>query len=242
MKKENKFIVYTLLALPLILGGYFIYKSRKRESDKKNLNDAIDGSDASPNVKDELRKQSEFPLKKGSKGAKVEELQQAILIYDPKALPKFGADADFGSETEAAVRSILKKATVDNQEEISKILEMAAKEKKRKDALAEIAATNAQRNKVADAIISFFNKNRGNSKIVGIHDTQYNESTVEVVTGRKLTDVNKVLKAGQTLIASPVIVDIKKDASGFITIQVGGFISRGTNKFIRVSPFGVYIK
>jgi hypothetical protein len=40
-----------------------------------------------------------FPLKKGSKGDKVKQLQQALISkFGAGALPKYGADGDFGSE------------------------------------------------------------------------------------------------------------------------------------------------
>lgn len=45
-------------------------------------------------------------LKKGSKGAEVQQLQAWILAVDPKALPKYGNDGDFGAETLAALQKI----------------------------------------------------------------------------------------------------------------------------------------
>lgn len=59
-----------------------------------------------------------FPLRRGSKGPKVVELQQAI---GKALLPKYGFDGDFGGETEAAVLKLLNKATVDSQADIDKI-------------------------------------------------------------------------------------------------------------------------
>ena len=40
----------------------------------------------------------------GSKGRAVVEFQSRILGWDPEALPKFGADGDYGNETIAAVK------------------------------------------------------------------------------------------------------------------------------------------
>jgi hypothetical protein len=49
----------------------------------------------------------EFPLKKGSKGANVKKLQEALLAkYGSSILPKYGADADFGSETVNALKKL----------------------------------------------------------------------------------------------------------------------------------------
>lgn len=49
-------------------------------------------------------KLGERTLRRGDTGADVKELQQDLLILGYK-LPKYGADADYGSETEAAVRA-----------------------------------------------------------------------------------------------------------------------------------------
>lgn len=43
-------------------------------------------------------------LKKGDKGNAVTKFQKAILAWDKDALPEWGADGDFGSETEAWVK------------------------------------------------------------------------------------------------------------------------------------------
>ena len=46
-----------------------------------------------------------FPLKKGSKGETVRQLQQALIDkYGKGVLPKYGADGDFGSETQNALK------------------------------------------------------------------------------------------------------------------------------------------
>lgn len=46
-----------------------------------------------------------FPLKKGSKGDAVRQLQQGLIAkFGAAALPKYGADGDFGSETQAALK------------------------------------------------------------------------------------------------------------------------------------------
>lgn len=46
-----------------------------------------------------------FPLQKGSKGANVKALQEALIAkYGKSILPKYGADGDFGSELQAALK------------------------------------------------------------------------------------------------------------------------------------------
>lgn len=48
-----------------------------------------------------------FPLKKGSKGEKVRQLQEALISkYGKSILPKYGADGDFGSEMAAALKKL----------------------------------------------------------------------------------------------------------------------------------------
>lgn len=47
----------------------------------------------------------DFPLKKGSKGDAVRQLQNGLISkYGSSILPKYGADGDFGSETQAALK------------------------------------------------------------------------------------------------------------------------------------------
>jgi peptidoglycan hydrolase-like protein with peptidoglycan-binding domain len=43
------------------------------------------------------------PLRRGDKGKAVEDVQLALMKLDGNALPKYGADGDFGGETEAAI-------------------------------------------------------------------------------------------------------------------------------------------
>lgn len=62
-----------------------------------------------------------FPIKKGDRGNNVRNLQLLLLKYDNKILPKFGADADFGSETENALVKVLNKKVVSNQNDIETI-------------------------------------------------------------------------------------------------------------------------
>ncbi len=52
-------------------------------------------------------------LKRGDKGNAVGRIQTALIAWDPKALPKFGADKDFGGETEAWVANYQRAADLD---------------------------------------------------------------------------------------------------------------------------------
>jgi hypothetical protein len=87
-----------------------------------------------------------FPLKRGSKGAKVKELQRAILSYNIAYLgplnfidgdkgklytDKGKDDGKFGELTEFHVNSILGKKTIDSQADIDKIKSLPSKNKLR---------------------------------------------------------------------------------------------------------------
>ena len=99
-----------------IVGAVGIYFILKYYIDKKKGEPQKDEPiNPSPIAKDD------FPLKKGSKGARVTQVQSLLLKIDKKLLPKFGADGDFGSETEEAISKILGKKTIDSQADIDRL-------------------------------------------------------------------------------------------------------------------------
>lgn len=53
-----------------------------------------------------IPEEDEDVFRNGDEGEGVRALQRALLRFDTDALPKWGADADFGDETEAAVRAV----------------------------------------------------------------------------------------------------------------------------------------
>lgn len=117
----NKAVKYSLMAIPLLAGGFFLWKylSKKDETktDEKG-NGNVDRGDGSSSPS----KPSVFPLKRGSKGAKVKELQLILLKVDPNILPKYGADSDFGNETETALLKLFNQSTVKSQAELDGLL------------------------------------------------------------------------------------------------------------------------
>ena len=98
-----------------LVGAYFVFKYVSQS--KKQPSTAVEPPIEPPTD----TKPSDFPLKKGSKGSKVKAVQQIILKIDKGLLPKFGADSDFGSETEAAVFKLLGKKTIESQSDINKL-------------------------------------------------------------------------------------------------------------------------
>ena len=115
----NKNAKNVIAGIMLLTGAYFVYRYFKGGKKDSQPNKPLELSDFSTPSSPSMP--SAFPLKKGSKGAKVLELQKAIMSINPKLLPKFGADGDFGSETELAVSRMLGKKTIDSQADIETI-------------------------------------------------------------------------------------------------------------------------
>ena len=69
------------------------------------IKDVIDNAS---NVYNSIPKsKSEFPLKKGSKGDKVRQLQQALIAqHGASIMPKYGADGQFGTEMANALKQL----------------------------------------------------------------------------------------------------------------------------------------
>jgi peptidoglycan hydrolase-like protein with peptidoglycan-binding domain len=168
-------------------------------------------------------------LKKGSKGEKVKELQRALLSIDPAALPKYGVDGDFGSETEAAVQKYLGKKSVDSQEDLNKILSI----KSTQAAQALVAAANANRSKLATTLVNAYKSNPANLDFYAIWDTQVSTGVV-TSDGRMVGSTTVVKTKGQKL---PLTRNAK------FTITANGWIQAvdGTNYYY-FSPYGFEVK
>jgi len=113
MTKETK-IIMGILALG---GAYLVYRYFKKPP--PTIGASTDAADTKKNAKTASAAKDQYPLKRGSRGALVGLLQQAL--GGKKNLPKFGVDNDFGSETEAAVKKFLNKTTIDGFDDIVKI-------------------------------------------------------------------------------------------------------------------------
>jgi len=53
-----------------------------------------------------------FPLKSGSSGVEVRKIQEYILSKNPTSLPVYGADGQWGSETQNAVIALFGKSEI----------------------------------------------------------------------------------------------------------------------------------
>jgi hypothetical protein len=98
-----------------IVGIYYIIRSLKKTPSVMDSEGNIDTSSGGGTFSGGTTTASDFPLKKGSKGALVQRLQLAIGTSN---LPKFGADGDFGTETQTALKAITGKTQVDSLAEI----------------------------------------------------------------------------------------------------------------------------
>ena len=116
-KNTNKIIAGALA----VVGVYFIYSYFKK---KPTVTATPEPSVSTGNqkVSSGSVRNDKFPLKRGSKGINVSALQQWLLKIDKTLLPKFGADGDFGAETEAAVQKVLGKKTVDSNADFDKLM------------------------------------------------------------------------------------------------------------------------
>jgi hypothetical protein len=109
-KKSN----IAMIAIPVVFalaGLYFIFRKKK----------VVD----TPKIEDPKPKEEPiyFPLRKGSKGDLVKQLQDALLQYNPSLQKVFAAGyGTFGVNTEKALFSLTKKMMVETQFELDAIV------------------------------------------------------------------------------------------------------------------------
>lgn len=121
----NKFLKGTLIALPILVGGYFIYRQLIKDTKSKPSKKTPTQEPPKDKVLDTppIPKSigGTFPIKNGDRGSMVKALQQLLLKIDKTLLPKYGADGIFGSETEGALVKQLGHGYVANQSEYDKL-------------------------------------------------------------------------------------------------------------------------
>lgn len=105
-----------LIGLPIAVGLVLIIRQltkKPKETPAPTPSDEpifTGGGTPSPSSNDS------FPLKKGSKGYNVTRLQTALKKLNASALPRYGVDGDFGSETESALKAQTGKTTCTSAE------------------------------------------------------------------------------------------------------------------------------
>lgn len=112
MNKTGKIILITLILAGAGVGGYFLYKKLKKDSNSTKDTSKKSGSTTpaittpTSSTSSSSSPKSEFPLKKGSKGPLVRELQTAINVLLPLPLVRLTVDGDFGTKTETALNTV----------------------------------------------------------------------------------------------------------------------------------------
>lgn len=112
--KKGKYILIGLGVIALAGTAAFFYHQHRKKQNNLFAEDLIspDNSFEPPVVSIPAKSSSgssgsssDFPLKKGSRGPLVKNIQKALIArYGKSILPKFGADGHWGSEMQAALK------------------------------------------------------------------------------------------------------------------------------------------
>lgn len=227
---KNKVLPYIIFGVPALIAVYLIYRSLRGKGKDAPVtlpkeDDAKTEPSGNTGIKPTVAKY--FPLQKGSKGAKVTELQEALLALG-KDLGTRGTDGDFGSKTEGALVSVTGKTSVSNQQELDDI----KAKKKTADKEKEISDSRKRRIVLANKLLDALSLNK-NLDFYAINPTAFTQSTV-TSDGREYGAKNVVFKIGD-----------KIDTGGYTKELVtnDGFIKlyRGNQVFL-FSPYAFELK
>jgi peptidoglycan hydrolase-like protein with peptidoglycan-binding domain len=222
---NNKYIKFAALGA-IAIGGYLVIRNLLGKSSSATA------VSTAPTLPTQITAQ-DFPIKKGSKGDKVKEIQQILVGIDANALPKYGIDGDFGSETESALFKYLNKKSVDKQDDILTLngLKDAAQGQNLQNSV------NSTRMAIGNQIIQDW-KSSGKSL--------YAKDLVDVITGglgfsgQETNPTNKKVVTNALIVNGFEIKSISVLPSGYLKIITSsGGINGG---FIKVSPFAVVVK
>ena len=235
--KKSKVLPYVIFGVPVLIGLFFVYKyikgNRKGVDAPANLPPDIDSKTETKTTNGKTTTTPAiakyFPLKKGSKGAKVREMQQAILKYDDAILGKYRDDGDFGGGTEKAVQTILGKTSVDSQEDIALILKKASSKVADAETNAKLKSLAQQRGELAVKL----NNTLANDKSLdfrAINDTAVSE--YEFTTDGREKSKRTIVYKKDRKIETNGYTKIDFDNGGFMKLHIG-------SKAYGFSPFGV---
>lgn len=99
---KNKYLPYIIFGLPVLIGGYFLYKyskSKKTINDESATEPESTGTE-STSTTPTYTQQDKLPFKKGNMGGYVRAIQRLLGITQ---------DGKFGKQTEATVKAYQKK-------------------------------------------------------------------------------------------------------------------------------------
>lgn len=212
---------FKILGLAAIaIGGYLVIRNILKSKGEQSAPQAT-------STLPESNSKGEYPIKKGSKGSGVKKVQDILLQIDANALPKYGADGDFGKETEAALFKYLKKLSVDSFIDIQSLQAIAdAKTQQNVDDTRQVMA----RNTIADWRSGRINTIKAKDML------QYAIGNI-TIDGREINLSTKTVVGGTPIANGFEIQDMSVLPSGFLKIVTSGNgLSKG---FIKVSPFGI---
>jgi len=223
---NKKYMKIAALAA-IAIGGYLVIRNLLGKSIGSNV------EAPTPNEQSKILL-ADFPIKKGSKGVKVREIQTLLIGIDSNSLPKYGIDGDFGSETEAALFKYLNKKSIDNQDDLINLTAL----KDASEAKNLQSSISANRSVSANQIINDWRLNTAKS-LYAKNDVQYAFGDL-TFNGAETNLVTKNIKTGDKIVNGFEIKDITILPSGFLKIII---INSGLNgRFIKVSPFAVITK
>jgi peptidoglycan hydrolase-like protein with peptidoglycan-binding domain len=240
----NNYLKYSLIALPILVGGFLIYKKlnpKKKEGTTPPPPPPTPSGEPKPPTSPVINvrtKSDDFPIGIGSRGAKVIELQQAIVNDgQPNIVSLLGSnptDGKFGTGTEKAVKALLGKTKIDSQADIDKIKGLSAA---RVSSALQTAGKN-DRIALANKLISLFKQNPATREFYAIQDL--GGSIYKVTTdGREILESSKVWKKGEAIgtTRSGLSRNAKfvVNSSGFIQAYDGSLM-------VYFSPYGVEVK
>ena len=237
MKNKNV-LPYVIFGVPVVIGLYFVYKAIKNSKPKGK--DADIDYDPKNNSNVDVKANGGttpsvaklFPLKKGSKGGKVLELQRAMLGYDDTILGKYRDDGDFGTTTETALQTILSKKTADSQDDIDAIVKKANEKKKNSQTQAKEKSTKEARIILANKLLDAIDRNN-NLDLYAIHNTQISiiERTSDGREKSRKTEIANVGRKFTPFGSNKQFID----PLGFIELTFA-------NKIFRLSPYGFEVR
>jgi hypothetical protein len=222
---NKKYMKLAALAA-IAIGGYLVVRNILGKSKGSNI------ESPTPDAPSKISAQ-DFPIKKGSKGEKVRELQTILVGINPSSLPKYGVDGDFGSETESALFKYLNKKTVDSQDDMTTLIGL-------KDAAQATALQNSvndNRNVAANQIISSWIGNKGLS-VYAKNVVQYAVGNLSF-SGQETNLATKNAGTGALIVNGFQVKAMSVLPSGFLKIIITGGL---TDNFIKISPFAVVLK
>jgi hypothetical protein len=191
-------------------------------------------------------RKDKFPLNRGSKGANVRRLQRALLSKDKNALPKFGVDGDFGSETATAALKIIGKATDITEADVIKLENQTGTKPPPVPPTPAPTANVSERIKSANRLKDEWWVNRNTFKMLGQKGYLLNKDATQIALYKNSISQNNFRRT-VAIVANSKFVDLKfvdkinVASDGFLEIYLTQNFSNQDANILRVSPAGISI-